>query len=138
MRPTSAFAGAASLTAATLPPDRRATARQAFGRVFNTTADDLDMHLVYDVSHNIAKVRPPRAFAVACLSCCTLRADALCPVPMRLWRQVEEHMVGGRPRKLLVHRKGATRAFPPHHPLIPVDYQVSPSLCRTGTAPRAA
>ena len=33
-------------------------------------------------------------------------------------------MVGGKPRKLLVHRKGATRAFPPHHPLIPVDYQV--------------
>jgi tRNA-splicing ligase RtcB len=22
-----------------------------------------------------------------------------------------------------VHRKGSTRAFPPHHPLIPVDYQ---------------
>ena len=29
----------------------------------------------------------------------------------------------GAPRKLLVHRKGSTRAFPPHHPLIPVDYQ---------------
>jgi tRNA-splicing ligase RtcB len=26
-------------------------------------------------------------------------------------------------KQLLVHRKGATRAFPPHHPLIPVDYQ---------------
>ena len=37
--------------------------------------------------------------------------------------QVEEHLVDGRPKKLLVHRKGATRAFPPHHPLIPVDYQ---------------
>jgi tRNA-splicing ligase RtcB len=24
-----------------------------------------------------------------------------------------------------VHRKGATRAFPPHHPLLPVDYQLS-------------
>jgi tRNA-splicing ligase RtcB len=59
--------------------------------VFNSTPDDLDMHVIYDVSHNIAKV--------------------------------EEHMVDGRPRKLLVHRKGATRAFPPHHPLIPVDYQ---------------
>lgn len=32
-------------------------------------------------------------------------------------------MVSGRPKQLLVHRKGATRAFPPHHPLIPVDYQ---------------
>lgn len=32
-------------------------------------------------------------------------------------------MFQGRPRTLLVHRKGSTRAFPPHHPLIPVDYQ---------------
>ena len=32
--------------------------------------------------------------------------------------------MNGKPKKLLVHRKGSTRAFPPHHPLIPVDYQV--------------
>jgi len=32
-------------------------------------------------------------------------------------------MVNGKPMQLLVHRKGATRAFPPHHPLIPIDYQ---------------
>ena len=51
------------------------------------------MHVIYDVSHNIAKV--------------------------------EEHMVDGRPKTLLVHRKGSTRAFPPHHPLIPVDYQLT-------------
>jgi tRNA-splicing ligase RtcB len=37
----------------------------------------------------------------------------------------EEHLVDGRPRRLLVHRKGATRAFGPHHPLIPVDYQLT-------------
>ena len=30
--------------------------RQAFAKMFHTTPDDLDMHLVYDVSHNIAKV----------------------------------------------------------------------------------
>ena len=35
-----------------------------------------------------------------------------------------KRMVDGRQRRLLVHRKGSTRAFPPHHPLIPVDYQV--------------
>lgn len=51
------------------------------------------MHVIYDVSHNIAKI--------------------------------EEHMVNGRPKRLLVHRKGSTRAFPPHHPLIPVDYQLT-------------
>lgn len=31
--------------------------RQTFAKVFNTTPDDLDMHVIYDVSHNIAKVR---------------------------------------------------------------------------------
>lgn len=52
------------------------------------------MHLIYDVSHNIAKV--------------------------------EEHVMSdGKQKTLLVHRKGATRAFPPHHPLIPVDYQLT-------------
>ena len=39
--------------------------------------------------------------------------------------QVEQHMVGGEEKTLLVHRKGSTRAFPPHHPLIPVDYQLT-------------
>eukprot|EP01090_Pellita_catalonica_P017076 TRINITY_DN5080_c0_g1_i1.p1 TRINITY_DN5080_c0_g1~~TRINITY_DN5080_c0_g1_i1.p1 ORF type:complete len:441 (+),score=51.85 TRINITY_DN5080_c0_g1_i1:97-1419(+) len=65
--------------------------RQAFAKLFNSTPDDLDMGIVYDVSHNIAKI--------------------------------EEHMVNGKPTPLLVHRKGSTRAFPPHHPLIPADYQ---------------
>ena len=65
--------------------------RQAFAKMFDSTPDDLDMHVVYDVSHNIAKI--------------------------------EEHMVDGKLKTLLVHRKGSTRAFPPHHPLIPVDYQ---------------
>jgi tRNA-splicing ligase RtcB (3'-phosphate/5'-hydroxy nucleic acid ligase) len=68
-------------------------ARQTFAKVFNSTPDDLDMGLIYDVSHNIAKY--------------------------------ENHCVNGnRPQQLLVHRKGATRAFPPLHPLIPVDYQM--------------
>lgn len=67
--------------------------RQTFAKMFETTPDDLDMHVIYDVSHNIAKV--------------------------------EEHVVNGERKRLLVHRKGATRAFPPHHPLIPVDYQLT-------------
>lgn len=67
--------------------------RQAFSKIFNDTPDNLDMHVIYDVSHNVAKV--------------------------------EEHMVDGQLKTLLVHRKGATRAFPPHHPLIPVDYQLT-------------
>mmetsp|Transcript_41518 Transcript_41518/g.115438 ORF Transcript_41518/g.115438 Transcript_41518/m.115438 type:complete len:510 (-) Transcript_41518:85-1614(-) len=67
--------------------------RQAFSKVFNQSPEDLDMFLIYDVSHNIAKI--------------------------------EEHTVDGNEMQLLVHRKGATRAFPPHHPLIPVDYQLT-------------
>lgn len=31
--------------------------RRAFAKQFGKTAEELDMHLVYDVSHNIAKVR---------------------------------------------------------------------------------
>lgn len=35
----------------------------------------------------------------------------------------EQHTIGGRERKLCVHRKGATRAFPPGHKEIPAAYQ---------------
>ncbi len=35
----------------------------------------------------------------------------------------EEHLVDGKNRRLCVHRKGATRAFPPGHPKTPADYQ---------------
>lgn len=65
--------------------------RQAFSKVFNMSPEDMDMHVVYDVAHNIAKV--------------------------------EEHIVDGRPKRLLVHRKGSTRAFGPGHSMIPQRYQ---------------
>jgi tRNA-splicing ligase RtcB len=35
----------------------------------------------------------------------------------------EEHTTGGKKRRVWVHRKGATRAFPPHHPEVPAVYQ---------------
>jgi tRNA-splicing ligase RtcB len=35
----------------------------------------------------------------------------------------EEHQVGNKLKKVWVHRKGATRAFPPGHPEIPAAYQ---------------
>jgi tRNA-splicing ligase RtcB len=66
--------------------------RQAFSKIFGSTPDDLEMNVVYDVSHNIAKM--------------------------------EEHLIENKLHRLLVHRKGATRAFGPHHPLLPVDYQM--------------
>jgi tRNA-splicing ligase RtcB len=37
--------------------------------------------------------------------------------------KIENHTVNGEKRKLCVHRKGATRAFPPNHPDVPKDYQ---------------
>jgi tRNA-splicing ligase RtcB len=40
--------------------------------------------------------------------------------------KVEEHVVDGKPRRLFVHRKGATRAFGPGHP------DITPALREVG------
>jgi len=37
--------------------------------------------------------------------------------------KLEEHTIGGKKRRLCVHRKGATRAFAPGHAQIPVPYR---------------
>ncbi len=37
--------------------------------------------------------------------------------------KIEEYEIDGKKRKVFVHRKGATRAFPPGNPEIPSDYQ---------------
>ena len=37
--------------------------------------------------------------------------------------KIETHIVNGKPTKLCVHRKGATRAFGPHSPGLPLDYE---------------
>lgn len=65
--------------------------RKSFERIFNQTESDLDMGLVYDVSHNIAKT--------------------------------ERHRVDRKDRDVVVHRKGATRAFPPNRSEIPSRYR---------------
>lgn len=65
--------------------------RESFESVLKRSAEDLGMHIVYDVCHNIAKR--------------------------------EEHVVDGKKRKLIVHRKGATRAFGPSRSEIPSRYQ---------------
>jgi tRNA-splicing ligase RtcB len=65
--------------------------RESFEKTFGKSADQLDMGLIYDVAHNIAKI--------------------------------EEHEVEGKMKKVFVHRKGATRAFPAGHPAIPPEYQ---------------
>ena len=37
--------------------------------------------------------------------------------------KLEKHQIDGRQKKVWVHRKGATRAFPPGHPEIPSAYR---------------
>jgi tRNA-splicing ligase RtcB len=39
--------------------------------------------------------------------------------------KLEKHRIDGAERTLLVHRKGATRAFPPGHPELPPEYQAT-------------
>lgn len=57
----------------------------------NISDTELGFRLVYDVSHNIAKI--------------------------------EEHIIDGKLKKVCVHRKGATRAFPPQSKFIPERYR---------------
>jgi tRNA-splicing ligase RtcB len=65
--------------------------RRAVRQVMGGALGDLDLSLVYDVAHNIAKV--------------------------------ETHTWGGKTVRACVHRKGATRAFPPGHPDVPARYR---------------
>ncbi len=66
-------------------------AREVFEMILGRPWQQLQMNLVYDVAHNIAKL--------------------------------EQHDVAGRSKPVWVHRKGATRAFPPHHPELPASYR---------------
>ncbi len=65
--------------------------RRAFSAVFERPDPELDLSIVYDIAHNMAKV--------------------------------EEHAVDGGRAKLLVHRKGATRAFPAGREEVPAAYR---------------
>jgi tRNA-splicing ligase RtcB (3'-phosphate/5'-hydroxy nucleic acid ligase) len=65
--------------------------RRAFREVFQRPEEELDLAVVYDISHNMAKV--------------------------------EEHAVDDGRKQVLVHRKGATRAFPAGREEVPSDYR---------------
>ncbi|MGO8750139.1 MAG: RtcB family protein [Thermoguttaceae bacterium] len=65
--------------------------REVFAEFFGTDWEAMQMNLVYDVAHNIAKI--------------------------------EEHTIDGRKKPVCVHRKGATRAFPPGHPEVPEQFR---------------
>jgi tRNA-splicing ligase RtcB len=65
--------------------------RDILEKTLNLSPRELQMQLVYDVCHNIAKK--------------------------------EVHTIDGKQRKVCVHRKGATRAFPAGHPDVPKAYR---------------
>ena len=65
--------------------------REIFEKSLHLAPRELDMRLVYDVCHNIAKI--------------------------------ETFNIQGKMKKLCVHRKGATRAFPAGHDDVPEQYR---------------
>jgi tRNA-splicing ligase RtcB len=65
--------------------------RKVFEDTLKRKAEEMEIQLVYDIAHNIAKE--------------------------------EEHVVEGRRKKLCVHRKGATRAFPAGDERLPPIYR---------------
>jgi tRNA-splicing ligase RtcB len=65
--------------------------RETLEKTLGASPASLNLQLVYDVCHNIAKK--------------------------------ETHIVNGEKKKVCVHRKGATRAFPAGHPEIPECYR---------------
>ena len=79
---------AAMAAAANYGRANRQLLTEATRRVFEEEAAT-SLDLLYDVSHNLAKI--------------------------------EQHPVDGRTRTVCVHRKGATRSLPPHHPELPAE-----------------
>jgi len=65
--------------------------RESFEQVLDEEAEDMDMEMIYDVCHNVAKK--------------------------------EEHEVDGKDQDVIVHRKGATRAFAPGRKEVPEKYR---------------
>ncbi len=71
--------------------------RKAFEQTLAGKVKNWNLHQVYDVTHNIAKIEEHQLGSVS--------------------------GVGSQRMRLIVHRKGATRAFPPHHPELPAVYR---------------
>lgn len=72
--------------------------RETFEKVFGKKWQDMDMHTVYGICHNVIKE--------------------------------EEYVIDGKKKKLYVHRKGATRAFPGIPVLIAGTMGTSSFICK--------
>ncbi len=88
-----------------------ARVRQAFAEVLGAASGEA-VETVYEVAHNIAKWEwhvDPAAVAAAEAKGALNGTGTRARPP--------------KPRRLCVHRKGATRAFPPGHPEVPARYR---------------
>ncbi len=65
--------------------------RRAFSETFGRPAEEMDLSVIYDIAHNMAKI--------------------------------ETHRVAEGSKRVLVHRKGATRAFPAGREEVPSAYR---------------
>lgn len=65
--------------------------RETFEGIFGMSSEEMEMGVIYDVAHNIAKK--------------------------------EVHIIKNRKEEVMVHRKGATRAFGPNRVEIPTEYR---------------
>ncbi len=72
--------------------------RETFEKIFNKTWQEMDMHTVYGICHNVVKL--------------------------------EEHTIDGKKKKVYVHRKGATRAFPDIPVLIAGSMGTASFICK--------
>lgn len=67
--------------------------RKTFADIFERSAEELEMNIVYDVAHNIAKI--------------------------------EKHETSSGKREVIIHRKGATRAFGPENKELNEEFQTT-------------
>jgi len=72
--------------------------RETFEKVFNKKWQDMEMHTVYGICHNVVKL--------------------------------EEHTINGKKKKVYVHRKGATRAFPDVPVLVAGSMGTASFICK--------
>jgi tRNA-splicing ligase RtcB (3'-phosphate/5'-hydroxy nucleic acid ligase) len=72
--------------------------RETFEKVFGKTWQEMDMHTVYGLCHNVVKL--------------------------------EEYVIEGKKKKVYVHRKGATRAFPGIPALIAGSMGTASFICK--------
>jgi tRNA-splicing ligase RtcB len=91
-----------------------ANAQRAFLKALDISPQELGMQLVYDVPHNIAKCEE---------HVCDRNETERGQTPTAPTTASGGAASAPRTKQVWVHRKGATRAFPPGHPSLPDEYK---------------